>query len=335
MDVRYTPEQQALRDAAARVARDLAPGTVAEIGDSERSAKLGATIAATGWRELRVDDEGRPAASAVEVAIVAEELARRLCDAPFLGPVLAADARRLAGVAHGSGNETVALRPDLTGPALPAEQALIAFDAAGAEAAVAVLADGTLILASLDTEVADLADLTRPMRRTLAATAEPIGALANADLRRWVALALAGTTADLVGIMQGALDLTVDYAKERRQYGVPIGSFQAVAHMLADASVHLEGARTTLLHAAWAVDSLDADDALAAAASAKAYASRAAREVCETAIQVHGGIGNTWECLAHVYLRRSLVSTAIFGGVGPNVDRVLVHAGVRKCDGLL
>jgi len=335
VDVRYTPEQQSLRDAVARAARDLAPRTVAELGDSERSAKLGAVIAATGWRELRVDDEGRPVASAVEVAIVAEELARKLCDAPYLGPVLAADARRLAGVAHGAENETVALRADLADLAPAADQAVLAFDAAGAEAAVAVLADGTLTSVSLDAAAADLADLTRPMRRVVPTTAHPSGALASADVRRWVALGLTGTTADLVGTMQGALDLTVEYAKERRQYGVPIGSFQAVAHMLADASVHLEGARTTLLHAAWAVDALDAEDALAAAASAKAYASRAAREVCETAIQVHGGIGNTWECLAHVYLRRSLVSTAILGGVGPNLERVLDHAGIRECDGLL
>jgi len=128
--------------------------------------------------------------------------------------------------------------------------------------------------------------------------------------------------------MQGALDLSVDYAKERSQYGAPIGSFQAVAHMLADALVHLEGSRTALLHAAWAVDALEPADALAAAAAAKAYAARAAREVCEIAIQVHGGIGNTWECRAHVHLRRALLATDVMGGVGPNLDRVLAHAGV-------
>ena len=95
-------------------------------------------------------------------------------------------------------------------------------------------------------------------------------------------------------------------------------------HLLADAVVHLEGSRASLLHAAWAVDALEPVDALAAAASAKAYASRAARAVHEIAIQVHGGIGNTWECLAHVYLRRSLLSTDVCGGVGRNLARVLV-----------
>src|SRR5205823_10751746 len=106
---------------------------------------------------------------------------------------------------------------------------------------------------------------------------------------------------DLVGTMRGAVDLTVDYAKQRRQYGQPIGSFQAVQHLLADAAVHLEGSRSATLYAAWAADALAPADALAAAASAKANASRAARTVCEIAIQVHGGIGNTWDCLARVH----------------------------------
>src|SRR5438093_1374667 len=77
--------------------------------------------------------------------------------------------------------------------------------------------------------------------------------LSDHDLRHWTALALATTCADLVGAMQGAIDLTVDYAKQRQQYGKQIGSFQAVQHLLADAVVHLEGSRTAALHAAWAV----------------------------------------------------------------------------------
>ena len=67
---------------------------------------------------------------------------------------------------------------------------------------------------------------------------------------------------------------------------------------------------------------------------AKAYCARAARTVCETAIQVHGGIGNTWECLAHVHLRRALLSSDVLGGVGANLDRVLAHHGIGGADGL-
>ena len=92
----------------------------------------------------------------------------------------------------------------------------------------------------------------------------------------------------------------------------------------------MEGSRSVALHAAWAVDALPADDALAAGAVAKAYCARAARTVCETAIQVHGGIGNTWECLAHVYLRRALLSSDVLGGVGASLARVLAAPRDRR-----
>jgi alkylation response protein AidB-like acyl-CoA dehydrogenase len=102
---------------------------------------------------------------------------------------------------------------------------------------------------------------------------------------------------------------------------VPIGSFQAVQHLLAEARTLMEGSLSVALHAAWAVDALEPAAAREAGRVAKAYCSRAARTVCETAIQVHGGIGNTWECIAHVYLRRALLSAQWFGD-----DGVQVHA---------
>ena len=141
-------------------------------------------------------------------------------------------------------------------------------------------------------------------------------------------------SADLVGIMRGGTELATDYAKERRQYGAPIGSFQAVQHLLADAHVLTEGSRSVMVHAAWAVDALPPTEALAAAAGAKAYCARSARTVCETVIQVHGGIGNTWECMAHVFLRRALLSTDILGGVGASLDKVLAHHGIGGRSGL-
>src|SRR4029078_4945741 len=100
---------------------------------------------------------------------------------------------------------------------------------------------------------------------------------------------------------------------ERRQFGVPVGSFQAVQHLLAEAHCLVEGAHSATLHATWAVDALDPPEALMAGRVAKAYAARAARTVGETAVQVHGGIGNTWECMVHVHLRRALLSSQWFG----------------------
>jgi alkylation response protein AidB-like acyl-CoA dehydrogenase len=139
------------------------------------------------------------------------------------------------------------------------------------------------------------------------------GSLTAGDLDAWTALGLALTSADLVGVMRGVLDVTVDYAAERKQYGVAIGSFQAVQHLLAEARCLMEGSLSVALHASWAVDNVGPREALDAGRVAKAYCARAARTVCETAIQVHGGIGNTWECIAHVYLRRALLSSQWFG----------------------
>ena len=154
------------------------------------------------------------------------------------------------------------------------------------------------------------------------------------DVATWHSLGLALTCADLVGVMRGALALAVDYARSRRQYGAAIGSFQALQHLLADGLVAMEGSRSIALHAAWAVDARRGFDALAAASAAKAYCTRAARSVCETAIQVHGGIGNTWDCLAHIFLRRALLSGDAFGGVGVNLERVLAAHDIGGGSGL-
>jgi alkylation response protein AidB-like acyl-CoA dehydrogenase len=111
---------------------------------------------------------------------------------------------------------------------------------------------------------------------------------------------------------RGAHALAVGYAKVRAQYGHPIGSYQAISHLLAEGLALIEGSESILRYAAWAVDELRPAEAVKAAGIAKVYCARAARTVCETAIQVHGGIGNTWECLAHVFLRRVLACAETF-----------------------
>jgi alkylation response protein AidB-like acyl-CoA dehydrogenase len=335
MDVRLSAEQEALRDSARQMVGRLGPTTVADLADGERAAKLDAAIDAAGWRELRsLGDDGAPWASGVEVALLAEELGRGLADASFLGPILAADLHRVAGAGGddgsrppagqraGTGGErmTVALRADLGAPG-----AAVAIDAAGATKALSI--DGTDVV---ELDIAGMApgpDLTRPLAKVANPTA--IGSATPAAILRWTALGLTLTAADLVGVMRGAIELGTAYAAQRCQYGAPVGSFQAVQHLLADAHVAMEGASSITLHAAWAADALSAEDALAAAAGAKAYTARAARTACETAIQVHGGIGHTWDCLAHVYLRRALASIDTLGGVGPNLERVLAHRGVH------
>jgi alkylation response protein AidB-like acyl-CoA dehydrogenase len=346
MDVRYSEEQVALRDSAVQLAQRLAPHTVAEIDQNERAMKLHAAVESAGWREFRTaTEDGSAWGSGVEVALVAEELGRRLADTSFLGPTLAAEFRRLAGAPAASEQETVAFAGGL-GDAAVARGGLVppdavALDAQGATTAVLLVPDGdrfSLGRATIGSVRQDV-DLTRPAFHFSASA--PVIALEGQrrpvspdDLARWRCLGLAATCADLVGAMRGALDLACDYARTRRQYGATIGSFQAVQHLLADALVSVEGSRSIALHAAWAVDALDGPEALKAAVMAKAYCSRAARNVCETAIQIHGGIGNTWDCLAHVYLRRVLVSAEILGGVGTSLDQVLAAHGIGSDHGL-
>lgn len=347
MDVRLSPEQQALRDSAAQVVDRLGPRAVGEIDDAERTAKLDAAVDASGWRELRTaTDDGAPWSSAVEAALVAEELSRGLADAPYLGPTLAAELRRLAGAPGAAAPETIGLAADLSDltcrPAGMPAGSCLAIDARDAVAALVLVpaAGGGHTVARVPVgEPGGQVDLTRttvavdPMAAVVPLDGTDIFLSTEAETR-WKALALALTSADLVGTMRGAVTLATDYAKERRQYGRPIGSFQAVQHLLADALVAVEGATSVSLHAAWAVDALPADEALAAGAVAKAYAARAARSVCETAIQVHGGIGNTWECLAHVHLRRALLSSDVLGDAGTNLARVLAHHGIGDARGV-
>ena len=218
----------------------------------------------------------------------------------------------------------------------------MAADARGASTALVLVPDGAghtvATVAIGPVEIGT--DLTRPgaavdpAAAVLPVEGPDVRAVTDDQLSTWTALGLALDCADLVGTMRGAVDLAVDYASARQQFGRPIGSFQAVQHLLADAFVLMEGSRSAARHAAWAVDALDADAALAAAAVAKAYCARAAMTVCETAIQVHGGVGNTWECLAHVYLRRALLSTEVLGGVGASLDRVVAHYGIGAVGGL-
>jgi alkylation response protein AidB-like acyl-CoA dehydrogenase len=117
---------------------------------------------------------------------------------------------------------------------------------------------------------------------------------------RLTALAL-----EAVGISQKALDLGVEYAKDREQFGRKIGVYQAVSHALADTYVETELARSLAYWAAWSVAE-DDEQAPIAAAAAKAYASDAAVISCERSIQVHGGIGFTWEHVLHEYYKRAL-----------------------------
>lgn len=202
MDARLTTEQQDLRNAAARLADDLGPGSVSGLADTERVARLEKAVAAAGWRNLRSDG-----ASAVEVALVAEEFGRGLVDVAFLGPVLADDLRRGAGLAADDPPVTIAVDRE-------------AVDARGIGRVLAL--DGNRLLAGQAGALAPGADLTRPG----AALQEPLtlaGELPAGEAERWHALGLVVTSADLLGAARGAHALACDYAKIRTSTGTRSG----------------------------------------------------------------------------------------------------------------
>jgi alkylation response protein AidB-like acyl-CoA dehydrogenase len=326
MDTRDTAEQAELRRSARQLARELAAATVADLDDETRAGRLAVGVRDAGWLELRDDGgDGGPLAGGVEAAIVADALGGSVADVAFSGPVLARDLERRAGAAD-VGGAVVALTPALCDPAVVTGPVtttpIYAVDCHGIDAALALVPAGAgyrLGHVQLDGATGGSgADLTRRVRLIPPGTpVHPIAVqprlIGRDDLAAWAALGLALTSADLVGVMRGVLDVTVAYASERRQYGVPVGSFQAVQHLLAEAHCLMEGSLSVSLHASWAVDNLAPEPARAAGRVAKAYCARAARTVCETAVQVHGGIGNTWECIVHVYLRRALLSSQWFG----------------------
>ena len=146
-----------------------------------------------------------------------------------------------------------------------------------------------------------------------------------------------------VGAGQHLLDLSVDYAKSRLQFGRQIGSFQAIKHKLADLLVDLEHARSSAYHAVWALTD-GSDDPALAASIAQATASAALARIAADTIQVHGGIGFTWEHQAHLYFKRATTDAALLGSaeqhrsrvaelVLDNLDSSAADRGPRVADG--
>jgi alkylation response protein AidB-like acyl-CoA dehydrogenase len=136
-----------------------------------------------------------------------------------------------------------------------------------------------------------------------------------------------GAAAEMLGAARRCLDMSVAYARVREQFGQPIGSFQAIRHKCAEMLLEVENAHAATYYAAWALDAAAEDRAIAASV-AKAYVSEAARKVCGEAIQVHGGIGFTWEYDLHLYMKRAKALEAMYGD--PDHHRELI---VRRVAG--
>jgi alkylation response protein AidB-like acyl-CoA dehydrogenase len=152
---------------------------------------------------------------------------------------------------------------------------------------------------------------------------------AGAALDRLLSVCAALLAAEQTGAAAFSLDATVDYVKHRVQFGRPIGSFQAVKHALADMMLKVEAARSAMLYAAAAIDSCSPDLAVAAA-GARAYCSEAFTHCASQAIQLHGGVGFTWDHHAHRYFKRARSSATLFGEPAEHYERVAQLIGLHK-----
>jgi alkylation response protein AidB-like acyl-CoA dehydrogenase len=168
-------------------------------------------------------------------------------------------------------------------------------------------------------------DLTRPQAGVVfsGAPAQLLAGPADADrvITHALQVGSALLAVEQVGAAQHLLDLSVDYAKSRLQFGRQIGSFQAVKHKLADMLVDLEHARSTAYHAVWALTD-GSDDPALAVSIAQATCSAAFSRIAADTIQVHGGIGFTWEHQAHLYFKRAATDAVLLGSAEQHRTRV-------------
>jgi alkylation response protein AidB-like acyl-CoA dehydrogenase len=280
-------------------------------------------ISELGWPGIFVDEEhGGQGLGAVELAILVEELGYALAPCPFLSNAAAglvlvhagSDEQRerwLPGIASGEARGAV-------GVAANGEAALVP-DADSAEVVV-LLGEGSATVhetSAAEVEPVETIDATRRFARVRADGGEPLPGDAG-PARDRIAAALA---AELTGVAQRALEMAVSYARERKQFGRPIGAYQAVSHACAQMLLEVEGARSASYYAGWAADA-EPDSLPLAASMAKAYASDAGWRVTAAALQVHGGIGFTWEHDLHFFLKRATVDGQLFGSARAHRERV-------------
>jgi len=304
VDFSLTPDQELLRDTSRKLLeRECPPALVrAHIDDPSAYEPL--------WRHL-AEYTALGTGPAADLCLFLEETGYAAAPGPFLATT---------GYAALTGDDTatgtVALVGDSTHP--------FVLEADRVER-IAVVSPGPR-LAVLD--VADVMPLrfvaTVDFSRRLFAldlshlTAQPLAADVYAG---WRERAYACMAAEMIGTARRIFDMTLSYAKERKQFDAPIGSFQAIQHKLADMSLALERATAAVHYAAMTIDGDDPERARACHV-AKAAAGEAARRILKDGIQIHGGIGYTWEHDLHLYLRRATADEYLFGTTGWHLDRL-------------
>jgi alkylation response protein AidB-like acyl-CoA dehydrogenase len=186
--------------------------------------------------------------------------------------------------------------------------------------------DGAVLVerSAADVEPFESMDPTRRFARVRAEGGDPLPGDLDAAVDR-IATAVA---AESVGVAQRAMEMAVEYARDRKQFDRPIGAYQAVSHRCAQMLMEVEGARSGTYYAAWCADS-EPETRTLAASLAKAYASDAGWRVCTSSLQVHGGIGFTWEHDLHFFLKRAKTNSLMFGSAAEHRERVAQQSGLE------
>jgi alkylation response protein AidB-like acyl-CoA dehydrogenase len=282
-------------------------------------SSLWAELVELGWPGIAIAEEhGGQGLGAVELAILSEELGYALAASPFLATVIAAEAIGAGGSPEQQATWLPGLASgEITG-ALGNASGLVP-DADAAAVIVLVGDDGVArVVARADADVTPV-DSIDPTRRATRVSAE--GEVLGGDSAFAIDRATVPVAAELVGVSQRALEMTLAYVKDRKQFDTPVGAYQAVSHKCAQMLKDTEGARSATYFAAWAADA-DRAQLPEAASLAKAAASDGGRDVTASAIQAHGGIGFTWEADVHWFYKRAQVDAALLGGSGAHRARL-------------
>jgi alkylation response protein AidB-like acyl-CoA dehydrogenase len=329
----FNDEQREIKSTAREfIAARFKPEKVRELAESGSpyDDSIWTEMCALGWPGIAIAEEyGGQGLGVVELVILQEELGYACAPSPLLSNSYAAAvveaagsdeqrSRWLSGMASGEQRGAAELTND-GGAIVGAAQ----------DAAILVLAEGegARLVEPGDAELErlDLIDTTRAYFRVSAEGGESLpGEIAPAVDMGMVALA-----AELVGIAQRALEMAVDYAKEREQFGRAIGAYQAVSHRCAQMLYDTEEARSLTYYAAWCADAQPESLPLAAS-MAKARASDAAAAVTHNALQVFGGIGFTWEHDLHFLLKRAKAGGQMLGTARQHRERVADLAGLGE-----
>ena len=331
MDFDFTDEQREIKSTAHDfLAKRFKPAHVRELseGDSPYSEEDWQAMQELGWPGIAISEEyGGAGLGVVELVILLEEMGYHLAPSPFIsnayaGAIIEAagsdeqKAKWLPGIASGEARGAAELTCD-PDPIVGA--------AGGAKILVLASGEGAKLVKPEDAQLEriDMIDSTRAYYRVQAEGGEELpGEVAQAGMVGQIAVA-----AELVGVAQRALDMAVDYAKEREQFDRPIGAYQAVSHRLAEMLWDVEEARSLTYSAAWAAGA-DQDLLPIAASMAKARASDAATSVTHNAIQTFGGIGFTWEHDIHFFLKRARLMAQMMGSARAHRDNVATLVGL-------